>query len=444
MVTESLDTKITATDAGASRVLNDVTKTHQENADKIVKSNRKISDASKEAAKETEDFVSALTLGVGVALSAVAAYGAAAVALFKLASSSADMGDEIFIASRKLGVSTEFLSEWNFVATQTGATTEDVTKGLATLSKNVVTNSAEFRKWGVELEKNDGTLKSSEELFEDTIKLLSEMDAGVQRTAAAQDLMGRSGKNLLQVVDQSADGIEDLKQKARDLGIVMDEESAAAANEFNNQLGALTDTFDDVLFEAGSIFIPGLTEVFKLMQNVVSSGGKAFRDFRVTGQDSFNNILKAAGNLAVGMVDVGINIEKVFDVLEVSLKDMKRLAVDLVTAIPGVQSIATTFLGLFLAAKKTSEQIKTAADVLGVDLPKGSEASGSALVVLKGQIEDFIKGLDDLDKATAKTREDPATGFGFDFKETEKDTDLFSKIMNKARDREKQHRNKYQ
>lgn len=252
--------------------------------------------------------------GVGAAaLGIVAGIAAAGAAIFAMTKSVADMGDAAFIAADRIGTSTEVLTQWGFAAKQMGADAKAVEKGFMTLQKNALAGTAMFDRWGVSARNASGKIKPVEQLAMDAARTIANMGSKVEQAAAAQDLFGGAGKKLLPLLRKGEEGIKAFAKRADELGITISDKSAAAMNEFNNQLGATQDTMDAtkrVIFQA---FIPAFTAAFVETQNVL----KEFQSKVKGNEDQMNSfatgavvfLIKAIGMLVktVGFVVQGVD-----------------------------------------------------------------------------------------------------------------------------------------
>ena len=210
-------------------------------------------------------------LSLGVAAVGVAAVAAAA-GVFKLVQGVAAAGDKIFFMTQKLGLSAESLSRFQFLAKQSGTTLQALQTGMKTLANNAVMNSAEFKRWGVSLKDVNGNTKDANTLFREAAQVIAEQENSTLKAAAAQQLMGRSGIELIPLLNLGADGMAKLEAKADRLGITMTSAGAALSNEFNNQLGATQDAMAGVTRDIGEKLMPGFIRFFKVIQ----SDGEAF------------------------------------------------------------------------------------------------------------------------------------------------------------------------
>ncbi|MDN6292825.1 MAG: hypothetical protein L0J35_07100, partial [Tetragenococcus halophilus] len=186
----------------------------------------------------------------------VAAVGiaGATTALIGLAKSSADTADTIHKGSQRMGISTDAYQEMEYWASQNGLAQEQLEKGIGRLNQRMGAAADGNEKYSGALEKlginmdevRDGTL-STEDAFTQSIKSLSEMENGQEQAALASELFGtKLGRDLLPTLQDGALGIEEAKQKAQDLGIVLGE---SAVND-----GVLfTDTMDDLKRSVGGV-----------------------------------------------------------------------------------------------------------------------------------------------------------------------------------------------
>lgn len=183
---------------------------------------------------------------------AVAAAGAIAAVTMK----AAGIGDALLVMSDRTGASTEFLSAMGHAAVQSGASMEAMEKAISTVSKNALAGTKTFDRWGVSIKNSDGTLKNSEQLFASAADKISSLKSGTAQLAAAQDLFGRSGRELLPILRGGSAGLEDWRQSAEETGVVIDSLSARLGGELDDQLTAVESQFDALSVQVGTIFMP--------------------------------------------------------------------------------------------------------------------------------------------------------------------------------------------
>ena len=198
-------------------------------------------------------------------------------AVIGFAKSAIDAAGAIADMSAKLGVSTTTVQRWKFATEQTGASIDDVSTAMSRLSTLVSEGGpkaeAAFKNVGLSLEKVK-TLKP-EELFEATAKAIGAMENPTARTAAAIELMGRSGTALLPAM---AEGFDVLGDKAQATGQVMSEDVVAASDALGDAWGSLLGSGQTLMVSVLAPLAPLLTSIAEglawVASNVAALGAK--------------------------------------------------------------------------------------------------------------------------------------------------------------------------
>ncbi|MCR6096850.1 phage tail tape measure protein [Salipaludibacillus agaradhaerens] len=192
---------------------------------------------------------------------AVLAAGAAGLAFGNKFAQSADRVDKM---SHRLGMSREGFQEWDFILSQAGVEIDSLQNGMKTLSQRMneardgTGKGAEaFDKLGVSVHDSNGELKTQEDLFEDSIRSLQGMEDEVEKAALAQQLFGRSGQELLPLLNEKGGSIDDLREKAHELGLVMGDEAVDAGVQFTDTMDQLQRMFQGVFNGIMAELLPG-------------------------------------------------------------------------------------------------------------------------------------------------------------------------------------------
>jgi hypothetical protein len=165
-----------------------------------------------------------------VAIGAVTSLGSA----FKKSSASMD---EMVKSAQKVGVATESLSRLKYVADQSGVSFDGLQTGLKKLNKNladVETGTTSAAKALRSLGVNGGD--SPEDSLSKIAEAFASVPDSAQKTALAMDIFGKSGADLIPILNAGADGIKNLSDRAERLGLVIDENTAKAAEKFNDSI----------------------------------------------------------------------------------------------------------------------------------------------------------------------------------------------------------------
>lgn len=258
-----------------------------------------------EAGKEAEDFgkgvgkagdeseeaggklkkVGEIAADVGKAMAAaVVAIGTAAVAagkkLWDMSNDVAAFGDNIDKTSQKIGISAESYQEWDYVFQRCGSDVNNLQTGMKKLS-GVITDAAsgsdsaaeKLSAVGLSIEDLNG--KSQDEQLSIVISALQKMESGAERTAAANDLLGKSAVDMAAVLNMSAEETEALKQEAQDYGMVMSNEAVAASAAFEDSLTRLQGTMGGLKNRMVGELLPGITLIMDGLSDLVAGNEEA-------------------------------------------------------------------------------------------------------------------------------------------------------------------------
>ena len=220
-------------------------------ADEVLKAQFQIDTGNAEKALSgVESKMGGMSKGFATATKAIGGValgiGAAGAAAFKFTDQYTKKTDAIDEGSQKMSLSAEAYQEWDYVLAQNGASIGNMEIGMKTLTKQIEAagtgNEAaieKFQRLGVEVKNADGSYRSLEEMFPDVISGLSEMGQGVERNALASELFGRSGQELLPLLNQQRGEVDSLRKKYKELGIGISNDGVKAGSDFQDGMDAL-------------------------------------------------------------------------------------------------------------------------------------------------------------------------------------------------------------
>lgn len=209
---------------------------------------------------------------------AVGVGGAIQGALLGAAYSAANYGDEIAKAAAKTGMTTEAISGLRFAAEQSGVEFGQLEMALARMQRSAA-EAADgsamyadaYRALGVNVRGANGQLKDGETLFLDLAQALSNVDNPTQRAALAMQIFGRSGAQLLPLLNEGQAGITELTERAQELGLVMDQDTAAAAERFNDMLDEVKGSLRGVAVQIGQHLFPIIADLAESLASVIGA-----------------------------------------------------------------------------------------------------------------------------------------------------------------------------
>lgn len=254
----------------AQATLNDLEKELKDNNDTLDKTADELNDAEKEAddfGDEIDDAgkqsdsaggkfnkVKGIVAGFGKALAgATAAIGAAA-------------GDEIDKNSQRLGLSKKAYQEWDYVLSQSGVDINSVQTGFKSMTNSIddAKNGSEtaikkFTALGISM--YDLKTMSREDIFSKAVEGLQNITDDTTKAALANDLFGKSGQNIMPLLNATADSTQNLKDKAHELGMVMSDEAVQAAVDYTDNMDTLQRTFTGLKNSIMGDILPGFNDI---------------------------------------------------------------------------------------------------------------------------------------------------------------------------------------
>ncbi|MEK2500213.1 hypothetical protein WN871_10625, partial [Tetragenococcus halophilus] len=225
-------------------------KTMEQSGKKIQDTGKKVSSVGKKWTRATS-----------IVASGVAALGGS---LFGLTNKATQAADEIAKGAEKMGVSTDFYQESAYWASQNGISQEQMEKAIGRLNQRMgkaVDGNKKYAealgKLGVDLGAvEDGSL-STEDAMAQSITTLSEMENEHKKAALATEMFGtRMARDLLPALNDGSLSMEEAREKAQELGLVMGGEQLEKAEEFQDSMDDVKRSLSAVGMEIGLELMP--------------------------------------------------------------------------------------------------------------------------------------------------------------------------------------------
>lgn len=212
-------------------------------------------------------------VGLGLAIAA-AGLGAAIKGQLNAA-------DEMGKAAQKFGIGVEELSRLNYAAKLSDVSLETLGTGLRGLSKNMLaasngskTAGKLFSELGVSVTDSAGKMRSTEAVLQDVADVLSRMPDGAEKTALAMKVFGKSGAELLPMLNGGKTGLQAMAEEANRLGVVIDAKTAKSAENFNDNLTRLGAAMGGLVMQITAALAPTLEKLSQWAVDVSNAFGK--------------------------------------------------------------------------------------------------------------------------------------------------------------------------
>lgn len=275
--------------------------------------NNGIKNAVREGKEWEKSMKPSLELTKEWGLAATATGGAVLGAMFAATKATADYADNLNDMSQRVGVSTETLSKWGFAAEQSGSSLEGVGTGLKLLAKNMElataggkAQTAAFAAAGItadQLAAAGGDVNKILPLLADSF---AKSQDGAGKTAIAMQLLGKSGTELIPLLNAGSAGLDEMGLAAERAGRVVSTDAAVAADEFNDRLAELEGSMKGLAGAVGTTLIPPLTELITMATDIAVEvrGWAAEHPDLIKGIAAAAAAITGAGGLLLGMSGV--------------------------------------------------------------------------------------------------------------------------------------------
>lgn len=259
--------------------------------------------------------------------------------LVGMAKSSLEAGDKMFDLAQKTGMSVESLARFKKAAATTGTDLETVAKASMKLSKGMAEAAATgkgpaaeaLKSLGISATDASGKLRSADAVMLDIATKFKAMPDGVQKTAAAMQLFGKSGAEMIPMLNQGGDAIEKMKVK-------MTTAFAEKADQYSDKLTTLSGKVGALGMDIIVTLLPALDGMANAMTGLVDAFNKLDPGIR--------NVIVSVALLAIAWVPLSGIIAAVVGAFG-GLAALPAIIAGWAGAIvPAIASITTALSGL--------------------------------------------------------------------------------------------------
>lgn len=196
------------------------------------------------AGNKLKDFGSA-TAAIGASITA--AWASIVGPLLAAVNHFSEVGSALADMSARTGVSAGALAELGYAAEQTGASMEDVEKAIANMAK-----------------------KGNKKSFDEQAAAIAKIADPAKQAKAAFEAWGKSGIKLIPMIEN----MQELRQEARDLGLVPTDAAVAAADAVGDAFDRTKKAAGAVVFQIGAALAGAVTKAANTITRIVVSINK--------------------------------------------------------------------------------------------------------------------------------------------------------------------------
>ena len=267
-----------------------------------------------------------------------AAAGGFAAGLVKLGYDAVTGADDLNTLAKQTGVSTDYLQKLKYSSDLIDVSMEDVTGAMAKMKKNMDGGGKAFKELGIEVTNADGSMRSVEDIFNDTIVTLSHIENGVERDQAAMSIFGKSADSLAGIIDDGGEALKEYGQQAEDLGLIMSEDTLNSLNEINDAIDTSKAQVGAATAELGATVAQALLPLVEPITQGIQRITELLKSLTPEQTQMILGVLAAVAALAPLVMVIGGVISSIGTVLT------------LAPVIMGVMSAILSPIGLIVAA----------------------------------------------------------------------------------------------
>ena len=233
-------------------------------------------------------------------------------AMISMTKESASFADNIITLSMQTGQSTQQLQEFAYASELIDVSVDTLQGSLTKLTNNMQNTmngtgnaKASFEALGVSVTNADGSMRSANDVFYETIDALGQVKNETERDAMSMDIFGRSAQDLNPLIIQGSKTLKAYADEAHNMGYVLDDEALSALGAVDDAYQRLQKTQEGVKNQLAVEFAPYLEEFYGDVTTMVKDGGKAIKDSGIV--DAFGMLLETVGDILNPMSDLSNN-----------------------------------------------------------------------------------------------------------------------------------------
>src|SRR5690606_16041598 len=169
-----------------------------------------------------------------------------------------DRADEV---AQKLGLAADELTALGFAATLADSSAEKLENALKFLARSVSEDAEAFATLGIEIRNLEGHFRPQRELLGEIADRFAAMPDGIEKTALAMKLFGKEGVTMIPMLNSGAEGIRAMMEEAREFGVVVSPEAAAAASQLSDNINRLKMAAQGLAQTALADLLPALVDL---------------------------------------------------------------------------------------------------------------------------------------------------------------------------------------
>jgi hypothetical protein len=254
--------------------------------------------ARKTVETATEGMRRAAKLAAG-ALGAIAG-GLTVTAFSSWIKGAINAADETAKLAQKIGTTTEQVAGLQLAFRQSGMEAGAVQGAMAKLSKQIAEGGEALKAMEISNRNADGSLKNTRQALGEVADKFASYKDGAGKAALALSLFGKSGTDMIPLLNGGAAALAEFDRVASELGLTIDERTAKSAENFNDTLDLIGQSTQGVARRVAADLLPTLNAL----------AGQFFRT--LTEGDRLKRVAEGISTVMRGLYIAGVGVVEVF------------------------------------------------------------------------------------------------------------------------------------
>ncbi len=214
--------------------------------------------------------------------------------------------DQMVKMSQKFGVATDSLQELAHAGKLSDVEVDKLGLSMKALSVNLAeavggskSQIAAFKALGIEYQNADGSARAVADVINDVADKFAGAEDGAEKAAWAVALFGKSGQDMIPMLNGGSAGLKALADEARRFGLVVENDVLVAAEKFNDNMTRMTSMIRGQMNVAVAALLPNLNDLTESFIEISNAQDNVF----------------TASEMSDWTDDLSVGIARVIDVL---------------------------------------------------------------------------------------------------------------------------------
>jgi hypothetical protein len=315
-----------------------------------------------------------------------------------------DSADEASKLAQKAGIATSEVAGLQLAFRQGGVDAEGLQKAVSKLSVGILDGNAALKAMGISARNADGSLMSSREVLGLIADKFEGYSDGVAKTALAIELFGKSGADLIPILNGGAAAIDEYDSMAKKLGLTVSDSTGKSAEKFNDTIDLIGQGLKGIAAQIAEKILPTLESLagkfFETMSegnrlqtiaNVLANALKGLYSAALVAVDGFKILFEYLNGYSTAMVEFAKgNFSAAADAITATGRKAIEIGKQSIADVSAVFSDAGNIAVETLA--RINGEAKRSAPLVG----KLADESAAAAKKAREEYEKMIKSADDL------------------------------------------------